>query len=539
MFGDSASLVHNEILRAFQNDPAISRETKQTLQKLKYNSNRWQDDLKSRWELIEYPQNSQASIFKLNTSMQKQCSAINTIRSNQRSYYLLQNNQNAASLITDVTDHSVTGKSSVIIDDQLTQGWNPVTQQYETICYTKKVDLSDFSQRIDQCQNSGAINTPKSILNLLNDCSNRGFTAENYASLFLQFIQKYLPESYVSSLTYSNDTEQLFTYLISLVNTTHEVSKIREALGQIERKTDESLANAVLKVKSLTNSLLFMLNPSATLEDVDRRSSIQAVDSIFSLVNQQTADHLKGWKRRANEMNRKMSLQETIEAASNFEQMPNGKITSSVCIPDRFSQADLFNSSFFTENGLHPPDRKFERRKSVASTSGSSQSRNSSYDKRNSRPGSRTMRESKDGQRPGYEKGSKDRGQYKKRDNPPRDREDRRRKDGKEDRGRRRSKETRRDENKRSSKDGRRPSKSSKYSNDKQSSKTCAKCGSLSHISKDCIRYPYYYEMKCEHCKFYHPSDQCRFRDSRYRTPEKEKSPVSFASTQSNIFSKN
>ena len=63
----------------------------------------------------------------------------------------------------------------------------------------------------------------------------------------------------------------------------------------------------------------------------------------------------------------------------------------------------------------------------------------------------------------------------------------------------------------------------------------CKNCGSSQHNSYNCLRYPFWYSSYCQHClnegkQLYHPSDSCRFRSSRYRTPPPPSSPKSYRS---------
>ena len=141
---------------------------------------------------------------------------------------------------------------------------------------------------VELCNHSKAINLPKTLKNILDLGSKSGFTEANYTSLFLQLIKKHLTSSYISALTYSQDGVALFTYLLSLVDTSSEVTKIRLALAAIERKQNEPISVSALKVKAMTTSLLFLLQPSAELASIDRRSTRAAQDAIFCLVSEPT-----------------------------------------------------------------------------------------------------------------------------------------------------------------------------------------------------------------------------------------------------------
>ena len=541
----TASLFNNELLKALEEDPAVGQNLRKVCKQLKQKSNHWQDQLRQQWSTIEYPHHDQASIQKMNTYMNKHVTKINTQRRNQRAFYQAQGNLAAVQMLPDLVDDSINNKSAIIVNDYQTLGWNPMTKEFIVIAYTKKPRLEDLAERIESCVHSQAINVPKSLSNILSEGVERGFTAQNYITVFLQFIQKYIASSYISALTYCTNVEQLFDYLLTLIDTSSEIKKIRLALSSVSRAPKEPLAEASLKVKALTSSLLFMMNPNSTLAEVDKRSNYAAQDSIYSFVTAKTRALLQNWKRTANQMSKEISLQEFLEAANNFEILPGHAPTESLSIPDRFSQADLWSNSFYSKNGIIPErynkrdskegkKKENERTREKRSQSsgdeerGKSKSRESSgrSGSENGRSGSRGNQTASTDSR-GYQAAKYNRSNSREHRKPEREKhQSRSRQSGssrKEDHGRRHNESS--------------SVKSREYSQSNQ----CKKCGG-SHPSKDCIRYPFYYNEKCgKGCGFYHPTDYCRFNNSRYRTPvrETQKSPVSFrqkSPKDSNIF---
>ena len=173
----------NELLKALVNDPSIGQDTKNICKKLKFNSNQWQSELKEYWSFTAYPEYDQTSILKLNATLHKFCQRIN--------FYLNQGNTHAASLIPDIADDSVTAKQgAIVLDDYSCQGWDPVQREFVTIAYHKKACLEDMDQRIECCVQSGAINIPKSLSNIIAEGRKKGFMEKHYNNIWLSFIQK-------------------------------------------------------------------------------------------------------------------------------------------------------------------------------------------------------------------------------------------------------------------------------------------------------------------------------------------------------------
>jgi uncharacterized protein YlzI (FlbEa/FlbD family) len=64
---------------------------------------------------------------------------MNVIRANQRNFYLAAGNNIAAACIEDVLDHSMNGRNCIVKEESKTEVWNPISQVFETISYSKKV----------------------------------------------------------------------------------------------------------------------------------------------------------------------------------------------------------------------------------------------------------------------------------------------------------------------------------------------------------------------------------------------------------------
>ena len=72
---------------------------------------------------------------------------------------------------------------------------------------------------------------------------------------------------------------------------------MRVSLSTASREPLEALNETALRVKCLTTSLLYMVNPSMSEDDVKKRSNWVAQDSVLSFVS-----HLIKWKQSANQL---------------------------------------------------------------------------------------------------------------------------------------------------------------------------------------------------------------------------------------------
>ena len=185
----------NELLKALENDPNLSNETKKVFKSIKHKSNTWKTEIEQIWQSIDYPALTESDVIRLNAVTRKDVESKNKIRANQRNYYLSIGDELAASRITDIEDPSMSAKECIVKAEQQVQGWIPQDRRYVTIVYNKKPDLDYSKELIEKCAHSNAINLPKTIINILQHGTKSGYSEVHYASVFLQLIREQMPEA--------------------------------------------------------------------------------------------------------------------------------------------------------------------------------------------------------------------------------------------------------------------------------------------------------------------------------------------------------
>ena len=501
-----SSLWANELLKVLGSDPNLSNDTKKAFKSIQHKTNTWKNEIETLWRGVDYPALSESDVIRLNCVTRKDIEAKNRVRANQRSYYLSVGDEHAASMIPDIVDSSMSAKECIVKSDVRCQGWIPNNHCYSTILYNKKPDMSCLAELVEKCSHSGAINLPKTIINVVNHGVESGYGESHFGSIFLQLIREQLPESFLAAQTYATDTSQLFNYLLNLIDTTGEISKCRTALKNITRKTGDSISIVILKIKAITTSLYFLVSPHASLDSITRKADKSAIEAIYSLVSDSTKNALVKWKRRATELDKQTTLADFLECVAALEADDGFKISRDLKLPQRFSESDV--TCFFTRFNMRKPSLQRSRDPTPARSDGKNSRSNSQSSNGGGRP------HSSNGGRPHSSNSSRGEGKNK------------RDKKNDEERGRSRT----RRENQHDSA-GKKEKKQGEY-NPCTNTNKCKKCMGR-HSSAECIRYPFFYDKPCHLCKnngrdLFHPSSLCRFSKSRYITPSPEKSPVSF-----------
>ena len=583
----SSKLEMSELLAILKEDPDLRQSTKDKFGRLDKNSNPWRTEILRKWTNLRYPLYTEADIMMLNITRKDNVARINQVREHQRMFWISQGNQAAANLILDETSKAYSEKACLIRNGSKVEGYDPAVGKFVTVSNSTIPEMEKLKVYVEECEYSGAVNIPKSISNLLDEGELRGYSEECYKSLWLQFLKEYCRDSYATALSYSRDLNSLFQFLLSLVDTNAEIAKLRAALAAVTRKTTEPITIAANKLQSLSKTLLFMIQPDLNIEVGKQRAERSTIDGLYSLISENCKVQLSSWKRQCNAMGRTTSLADFLEAIGNIELDANNKPNRDYIVSSRMADVDIAANSFYATFGLKKPETRGndDRKRKEARESYSLDRRNKSREPRregrqrdsNNRGYSRDRKEPRDNRSSSRDRDrdqrsrnydqSRDRGR---RDNSRGRSPDRRGRDQENDksqyRDRHRSGSDRRSQREgtysdgkvkrgreeRGREDNRYNEPSRKYSqirsgsNNKAANLECKKCASTGHFARECPRYPFFYEDSCQKCekrgaKLYHPTDLCRFSDSRYKTPPRKASPTSFRkeSSLTQIFSKN
>ena len=133
------------------------------------------------------------------------------------------------------------------------KGWNPHTNSYfaQNIEYEDVLKFDQFRHLIIQDKESKALNLILTIQNLIEEGEKMSLGTEAWIQLWLQLLKDYIPLSWGTLSRYSNDFNQLFACLVSLINSDIEIAKVRNALTKVSRSLGENVAIPVQKIKSL------------------------------------------------------------------------------------------------------------------------------------------------------------------------------------------------------------------------------------------------------------------------------------------------
>ena len=469
----------NQIIRILESDDGISQATKDRLGKLKSDGNKWQSQLMNKWRNLDIPTFNVAQIRALNDARFRVVQRLNKTRGEVRAY-LVNNGQIAsAAALEDIEDTTKRGKDSVVRNGKSVLGWHPSYNRWiKVISDANTISIQEFSSCVTLCQFSGALNIPLSLDKLFDEGCLHGLSEDLFKDLLLDFIRVYKSESLLTARNFSRDLNEILNFTISLVNTSAEIEKVRNAIREVARSPTDELVDCVMKLKSLTTSLLFLVNPNAERTTIEKRADAVAKDSIFELVNENVLGALRLFKQRSVETERELTLNSLITEAVRLETL-HGKPCTTLKLSDRNMYTDCLNSYFTKKNWQQQKhqDKRYDGRK------------NNKNDNKGGRDERRDPRRSR----------SKER-------QPSRERQTSK------------EKETRQERRRTPSSDRRRSTSKETFKGN-----GCWKCGDESHQMSKCRRYPFYCEQKCDFCNLMHPTSFCRFRKSRYNTPPKSR----------------
>ena len=498
----------NQILQILESASFVDQNTKERLGKLKNQANRWQEELLYKWRNLEIPIFDLSEIRTINDARYKLVKKLNARRTEVRTYLQNSGNAHLAGTLDDIEDNSKKGRDAVIKRGKATLGWDPQKNDWvQIVSDLSTISISDFSSCVSICQYTNAINIPLTLDKLLDEGMTYGLNEELFRQLFVDFVRIYRPDCFQAAKTFSRSAQEILDFIISLVNTSAEISKVRIAIKEVYRGENQELIDVVLKIKSLTTTLLFLQNPKAERSTIEKRAVTASIDSIFELINPTVLSYLRSYRQRLSETDGNLDMNTLITEANRLESI-YGRPSGTLRLGEKSQYIDCLQSYYST----------FQKKNQNRGIS-SSQERQS----RGPQRGGNTNQEKH------YRNPSKQRSLDKGGNNPRSNSGDRR--NSLENRGpNSRSKSPfKRSQSRDKDQNGDRSKSRDKmqYRNKSQSGDRnqygdigCLKCGGVNHKARDCRRYPFFCDERCENCNLLHPSSFCRFANSsRYVTP--------------------
>ena len=83
-----SALWQNELPKALENDPNISKDIKKVFRSIKHKANTWKTEIEQLWQSIDYPALTESDVICLNSVTRKDIESKNKVRANQRNYNL-------------------------------------------------------------------------------------------------------------------------------------------------------------------------------------------------------------------------------------------------------------------------------------------------------------------------------------------------------------------------------------------------------------------------------------------------------------------
>ena len=503
----------NDIIRVLQNSQLCDDETKAELAKLKSDSNQWQRQIQNLWVNLNIPVFSKTDVRTMNDEVYRMTKNRNIARQKLREFYIRHNNFRAANDLSDLPETSKSGKHCVMKQQKQTKGWIPGLQQWVVIENDQgQISIDNFSHCIEKCTFTSALNLPLSLERLLKEAEYCGLSELQIRDLLLDFIRVYRPNSLLTAHTFAASAHELLNFIIGLVNTAAEVEKVRTALQNVSREPGCDLMDAVLKVKSLTTTLLLLSTPMQSKYKIEKRSNRIAMDAVFDFVATKVQDGLRAFKQRSAEVDRLVDINMLVAEALKLESL-HGKPVGSMMVSEKAKHVDSLSAYYTRGRGdfrdkdqkksFNSPknDQQGPRPRSLSNSNRPRSSSGQGY----SHPTTSSRHQSRDSDR----QGSRGRHSSRSWDRSPN----------------RRSPGGQRGSDRRSGSRDRKTSSTGdkgRMMHDKAKKIYCVRCGS-SHFAKNCRRYPYFTSENCENCGLAHPTDLCCFnKESRYLTPTRD-----------------
>ena len=435
----------------------------------------------------------------------------------------------------------VDSRNWVIKSEHCWSGWDPEAGAYftEPLLYQGTVNYRKiFEPMVVADKSSNSINLIWTLQKILKVGSKMGLSHDNWVSVLLTLAKEHMQNDFQTLTRHSDNADELFIQLTASINSDHEISKIRTAIGQISRKPTELLQSSLYRLLSYYTMLLSIEYPNMTEEEIHLKADYFASSSAIHLVSKNTGVIINQFVALRQQEGEHVSVISVTNLVTSHEAQNQGdKQTTVLYLPEACTRLDkqasqaqnvtdlvlaatnlsLGNSKGYNRarqsfSKSHSRDKQYSRSGSRDRNQRKSRDRNPKAryrreqgDRRNSSDGHRKKSYDKNDRRsPSHNRGHSNNDRRSTSQSQRYSRVDKR--DQKYDR---RSSSDKKQNPRRSS------SGKNKYEDrTRSSSKTreksprnmnCLRCGG-NHISSSCKKYPYYNGEPCSTCQFLHDS---------------------------------
>ena len=493
------------------------------------------------WLAVEFPKHSKESLADLWTtykSMMENHKKLRDIqRHEQEQYFANDPNWRLSYDLANPPGPVSIPKHMTMSTNGKTIGIFPGEDKYRTqpLEYTNDILWENFGERIVQRDPiSKSLNIFETLLRIINEGTRVGLNPDQYARLFILFMQKEIPSAVDTAKTMGTNAGQIFSYLVDLINPVEQLQILQTALDAFHRSMNKPLAASLQEFGSLYGQFLRLKFPDLADKQIKQKLWNAKRSAMFDLIEPDNKESLLQWKASEGQRGNDISLDEQIDQAMTLEMASHLALKSPkrvnlrsieisvLSIADTVyanqtklgdtqspTKTDRYGNIRSDTNGSNPPPPA----KTNRSTSRGSQSPH--VDNNYQRP---QVHQNGNGQNWGREGDNTNRGHISRQDSTYSNR-DRRYSGNRSPR--------------RNSSPGGTQNQTCDYCKSPdhfatvcpEKEKTnprapCVRCGNKGHHEKYCYAYPYRHNNKCQYCNYQHRDEDCK-TTSKILTPTK------------------
>ena len=363
--------------------------------------------------------NKQSYIKRLVTIWNQRIPPIYTekgVRETCQAFYQQQERENESRSYRNAGDISMADpKNWIIKQDSGWFGWSPQDNCYmeDPLLFEGQIEFTrHFEPFIVADSKSESINLVWSIKNLIRKGEALGLGDAGFITVFLNLSRKYLPFQFQSLSRHLNDCDKLFQELLSSVNCELEVSKIRQALSTIHRKTSQQIQGPIFRIKSLYQMLISINFPMMDQDKIELRSYYFGTTCITHLVSKTTATVIEQYTTIKAQEGDSTSCRSLCDFVTSHESInKEDQLSNTVYLPKPCSRLDQAAYQASSVSELLVATNQFSKLNLRDSQKGQSPGRGQNYQNRDGNYGRQDF--SKDNQRPRSKEGRSPKRSYK------------------------------------------------------------------------------------------------------------------------------